>query len=107
MPFGLQPLHLVIIAIVALLIFGPERLPEIGRGLGRAINEFRRGTQEMAEGFREEAARTPGPTSLPAAPSAPQPDSQVSCPQCGAINTAEARFCTRCGTQLPSVENDS
>ena len=32
MPFGLQPLHLLVIAIVALLIFGPKRLPEVGKG---------------------------------------------------------------------------
>lgn len=107
MPFGLQPLHLVVIAIVALLIFGPERLPEIGRGLGRVINEFRRGTQEMAEGFREEVTTTPGPASLPTAASAPLQSGQVSCPQCGGQNTQEARFCTHCGTRLPSVQNDS
>jgi sec-independent protein translocase protein TatA len=61
MPFGLQPLHLVVIAVVALIIFGPERLPEIGRGLGRAISEFRRGAQEMTESFSQEVTRPAGP----------------------------------------------
>ena len=54
MPFGLQPLHLLVIAVVALLIFGPKRLPDIGRGIGRAWTEFRKGSREMAENLREE-----------------------------------------------------
>ncbi len=39
--FGLQPLHLIIILVVALLIFGPQRLPEIGKAFGKSIAEFR------------------------------------------------------------------
>ncbi len=54
MPFGLQPIHLVIVAIVALLIFGPSRLPEIGRGVGKAITEFRCGARDMTTSFTEE-----------------------------------------------------
>jgi sec-independent protein translocase protein TatA len=41
MPFGLQPIHLVVIFVVALLIFGPRRLPEIGRGIGKGIRNFK------------------------------------------------------------------
>ncbi len=37
----LTPTHIVLLLIVALLVFGPKRLPEIGSGLGRAIREFR------------------------------------------------------------------
>lgn len=37
----LSPLHLIVLLVVALLIFGPKRLPEIGSGLGRSIKEFR------------------------------------------------------------------
>ncbi len=39
--FGLQPWHLLAILAVALIIFGPSRLPEIGRAIGRSISEFR------------------------------------------------------------------
>jgi sec-independent protein translocase protein TatA len=39
--FGLQPIHLIAILVVALLIFGPSRLPEIGKAIGRSISEFR------------------------------------------------------------------
>ena len=45
--FGLQPLHLIVILIVALLVFGPSRLPEIGRAIGQSISEFRNAAQNM------------------------------------------------------------
>ena len=37
----LQPTHLVIILVIALIVLGPKRLPEAGRGLGEAIRGFR------------------------------------------------------------------
>ena len=39
--FGLGPTELIIIAVIILLLFGAKRLPEIGKGLGGAIREFR------------------------------------------------------------------
>jgi sec-independent protein translocase protein TatA len=39
----LQPTHLVFLLAIALLVLGPKRLPEVGRGLGRGIRDFRRG----------------------------------------------------------------
>jgi sec-independent protein translocase protein TatA len=36
-----QPMHLIIIAGIALLIFGPKKLPELGRGLGDGIRGFK------------------------------------------------------------------
>jgi sec-independent protein translocase protein TatA len=37
-----QPMHLLLILIITLLVFGPGKLPEIGKGLGEAIRDFRR-----------------------------------------------------------------
>lgn len=37
----MTPTHLIFVMAVALLIFGPQRLPEIGRGLGKGIREFK------------------------------------------------------------------
>jgi len=37
----LQPTHLLIILAVALFVFGPKKLPELGQGLGKGIRSFR------------------------------------------------------------------
>ncbi len=52
--FGIQPLHLILIILVALIIFGPQRLPEIGRALGKSINEFKAASKEMTDSFNSE-----------------------------------------------------
>jgi len=41
MPFNVGPLELIVVLIIALVVFGPKRLPELGRSLGRGIREFR------------------------------------------------------------------
>ncbi|HEY6040586.1 MAG TPA: twin-arginine translocase TatA/TatE family subunit [Anaerolineae bacterium] len=47
--FGLRPEHLLIIAVVALLIFGPSRLPEIGRAIGKSLREFKDATSAAGD----------------------------------------------------------
>jgi sec-independent protein translocase protein TatA len=41
MPFGIGPLELIIVLIIALLVFGPKKLPELGRSLGSGMREFK------------------------------------------------------------------
>ena len=41
MPFGIGAPEILILLIVALLVFGPKRLPEMGRSLGRGMREFK------------------------------------------------------------------
>lgn len=47
--FGLGLQELIIIMVIALVIFGGKKLPEVGSGLGKAIREFKRGTSEPDE----------------------------------------------------------
>lgn len=37
-----QPMHLIIILVIVLIIFGPGKLPEIGKGLGKSIRDFKK-----------------------------------------------------------------
>ena len=41
MPFGISWPEILILLVVALLVFGPKRLPEMGRSLGRGMREFK------------------------------------------------------------------
>lgn len=45
-----QPMHVVFILVIALIFFGPGKLPELGAGLGKGIREFRKA---MADGSKE------------------------------------------------------
>lgn len=45
----LQPMHLVVIVGIALLVFGPKKLPELGRGLGDGIRGFRSAMKDIRE----------------------------------------------------------
>ncbi len=44
-----QPTHLLVILILCLIIFGPKKLPELGKGLGEGIRGFREGMKEQAK----------------------------------------------------------
>ena len=45
-----QPMHLLIIFGIALLVFGPKKLPELGRGLGDGIRSFKDSMREKEQG---------------------------------------------------------
>jgi sec-independent protein translocase protein TatA len=45
----LQPMHLLVILGIALMVFGPKKLPELGKGLGEGIRGFRSAMKENAE----------------------------------------------------------
>ena len=79
-PLGVP--ELIIIFVVALLVFGPRKLPELGKSLGRGLSEFRRASNELRNTLEEEvrAAEYEPPTPPPklekpaeAAPADPHP----------------------------------
>jgi sec-independent protein translocase protein TatA len=50
---GLGPAELIVILVLAVLVFGPSKLPEIGNSLGKGIREFRKVTNEVMEPVNE------------------------------------------------------
>jgi TatA/E family protein of Tat protein translocase len=59
--FGIGMTELLVILAVALIVFGPTRLPELARSLGKAMNEFRRASTDLRETFREAVHEEPKP----------------------------------------------
>lgn len=43
-----QPMHLLVIGFIALLVFGPKKLPELGKGLGEGIRSFKQSMSEIS-----------------------------------------------------------
>ncbi len=63
---GFHGLDLVVILVIALLIFGPKRLPEMGSSIGKSIKEFRKGMSELSnpKDEKEEEAKLPPPSQV-------------------------------------------
>ncbi len=57
--YGLTGPHLVVIAAVALLVFGPKKLPEIGRAIGEGLRELRKTSREITHSLDIEDADPP------------------------------------------------
>jgi TatA/E family protein of Tat protein translocase len=70
------PLELVIILVIALLILGPGRLPDVGASLGKSIREFRKASSDVQDAVKVDVDTSP----IPTAPSAPEVPSNVQAP---------------------------
>ncbi|MXY26260.1 MAG: twin-arginine translocase subunit TatB [Acidobacteria bacterium] len=78
--------EMVIILVVALIVFGPRKLPELGRSLGKSLGEFRRASNELRNTLDEEirveerqkpkTGTAPQPKAVGAGPSTPASDAQ-------------------------------
>jgi sec-independent protein translocase protein TatA len=86
--FGLGPTELIIIAIIVLLIFGAKRLPDIGKGLGGAIKEFKNIKKELK----------------PEKTSDEEPRKEVETPQAEKEPTLESKVANKVIEQIPGVK---
>jgi sec-independent protein translocase protein TatA len=68
MPGGIGPLEIGVILVIVLLIFGPKRLPDLGRSLGRGMREFK----DSVTGKDDDKAIEPGETTTAATASSPE-----------------------------------
>lgn len=67
--------EILVILLIALLLFGPKKLPELGRSLGQSIREFKRGAQEIREELEKsvEVKEAPKPARAEPAPAKEEP----------------------------------
>ena len=62
------PTHLIIILVIALLIFGPRKLPELGKGLGEGLRGFRDGIKAQPDAAKQENTAAKADTVTPPTP---------------------------------------
>ena len=88
---NISPIHLVIVLIIALIVIGPGKLPEVGAALGKSIKEFRKAASDITDSVQVDAApataaavapaavvaAAPMPMAASAAPLAPTPPVSV------------------------------
>jgi sec-independent protein translocase protein TatA len=89
--FGIGLPEMALIMVVALLIFGPKKLPEIGRSLGKAIRGFQEASKEFENEFKKEAERIEKTVSQPMEAKLETPSSRKAlAPTASAETEAEA-----------------
>jgi len=67
MPFNIQGPELILILVIALVVLGPGKLPEVGSALGKSIREFRKAATDVKEATSIEPVKPPAPN-VPAVP---------------------------------------
>ena len=68
------PVELIIILVIALLILGPGKLPDVGSALGKSIREFRKASSDLSDSVKVDTSPIPAsPPPAPVAPVAPEP----------------------------------
>lgn len=73
MPFNIGPFELLLVLILALLVLGPGKLPEVGSALGRTIREFRKASTDVEDSLRVDTTGAKVASARSVGPSAEKP----------------------------------
>ncbi|HEY7524570.1 MAG TPA: twin-arginine translocase TatA/TatE family subunit [Candidatus Limnocylindrales bacterium] len=83
MPFNIGAPELIIILVIALLVIGPGKLPDVGSALGKSIREFRKASSDVQEATRVDSGTASNtaanpPATAPSPPASSTPPSEAS-----------------------------
>ena len=70
------PLELIVILVIALVILGPGKLPDVGAALGKSIREFRKASSDIQEAARVDTTPIPPTSTTASAPATPSATSE-------------------------------
>src|ERR1700704_5795363 len=100
---ALQPGHLIVVLVIVLLIFGPGKLPELGKAMGDGLRELKKATggEDHKDAATTAAATTATAVAPPPAPVVPAPLSSTSVTPIGAAPTLATRACPSCRGAVP------
>lgn len=101
----LQPWHLIVILVIVLVVFGPGKLPELGKAMGEGIKELKKATSgdEPTKDAGNAATTTATPPTAGATTATVTPISAAStrvCPSCRGNVPAGDKFCGNCGSLM-------
>jgi sec-independent protein translocase protein TatA len=100
---ALQPGHLIVILVIVLLIFGPGKLPELGKAVGDGLRELKKATtggdSTTNEASTQAASTTTGGGSGTTAPNGQLTDTRP-CPKCNTAVPLGDKFCGACGNAM-------
>ena len=100
---ALQPGHLIVILVIVLLIFGPGKLPELGKAMGDGLRELKKATggEDSKDSATATATTTAAPTSATVTPISAAPTVAArACPSCRGSVPVGDKFCGNCGASM-------
>lgn len=108
---ALQPGHLIVVLVIVLLVFGPGKLPELGKAVGDGLRELKKATGDNAEKDANQAtSSTTTTTTAPATTAATAPAAATNgvaatrvCAKCNAIVPVGDKFCGVCGSSMEAA----
>jgi sec-independent protein translocase protein TatA len=71
--WALGGMEVVLILAIVLILFGAKKIPELAKGLGAGIKEFKKATREVTDEIQNASSETPAKPATPATPAAPTP----------------------------------
>jgi sec-independent protein translocase protein TatA len=107
---ALQPGHLIVILVIVLLIFGPGKLPELGRAMGDGLRELKKATGGGGDEPAKDSGTLAATTTVPTA-TAPTITATVTpitaatrvCQSCRGTVPVGDKFCGNCGASMEQV----